>query len=80
MLDVPTGKAEAVAALAGPEFEPDSVRLVSFPLELTRDEAADLAVMGPAGHHSSRETILSLLADDQVHTEGSVELTVLRRR
>ncbi|HKU12236.1 MAG TPA: methyltransferase domain-containing protein [Sinomonas sp.] len=80
MLDVPTGKAEAVATSAGPEFEAASVRLVRFPLVLTREAAADLAVMGPAGHHSSRETILSLLGEDQVQTEGVVEITVLRRR
>jgi 23S rRNA (guanine745-N1)-methyltransferase len=80
MLDVPTGKAEALATSAGRAFEADSVRQVRFPLVLTREEAADLAVMGPAGHHSSREAILSLLGDDQVRTEGAVELTVLRRR
>jgi 23S rRNA (guanine745-N1)-methyltransferase len=80
MLDVPAGKAEAVADSAGLHFEVHLTRELRFGFELTREEAADLAVMGPAGHHSTRDQILSLLPDEPVQTEGAVDLTVLRRR
>jgi 23S rRNA (guanine745-N1)-methyltransferase len=80
MLDVPSGKAQGLIRAAGPQFEEISVRELRFPLKLTREEAADLAVMGPAGHHSSRDAILARLDDAAMNADGAVELTVLRRR
>lgn len=80
MLDVPSGKAEGVIRAAGPQFEQISVQELRFPLKLTREEAADLAVMGPAGHHSSRDAILARLDDEALTADGAIELTVLRRR
>ena len=80
MLGVPAGKAEALEREAGPLFEAAARRPVEMPLSLTPEEAADLALMGPAGHHADRDEVLALLGPGPVEATGSVELSVLRRR
>lgn len=80
MLDVPSGKAAALVDAAGPDFERVELRDVRFELDLDREAATDAALMGPAGHHSSRDEVRALLPAGLLHTEGAVEVTVLRRR
>ncbi|MEA5454447.1 methyltransferase domain-containing protein [Sinomonas sp. JGH33] len=79
MLDVPAGKADAVARAAEQHFDLDSRRAIDFPLVLDREAAADLALMGPAGHHMDRADILERLPEGPIGTAGAVELSVLRR-
>ena len=80
MLDVPEGKAEALEREASEDWEPVSRTRLSFALPLTREAAVDLALMGPAGHHHSRDELLAVLGDEPVAATAAMELSVLRRR
>ncbi|WP_171041256.1 putative RNA methyltransferase [Sinomonas susongensis] len=80
MLDVPSGKTDDVERAAGPDFERIDVRGLRFGLELDPETAADLALMGPAGHHATRSELLPRLRNRSLHAEGAVDVTVLRRR
>lgn len=80
MLDVPSGKADDVERAAAPHFDRVEVRDVRFGLELGPEAAADVALMGPAGHHVTRADLLARLPDGPLQAEGAVEVTVLRRR
>ncbi|WP_422933095.1 methyltransferase domain-containing protein [Sinomonas sp. P47F7] len=80
LLDVPAGKAEDVAHAAAGAFAVESVRAVRFPLELDAEAAADVALMGPAGHHASRDAVLAGLPGVIPRATAAVELSVLRRR
>ncbi|WP_334173362.1 methyltransferase domain-containing protein [Sinomonas sp.] len=80
MLDVPPGKADDVERSAGAHFDRVEVRSVRFGLELDPEAAADLALMGPAGHHVTRADLLSRLPHGPLQAEGAVDVTVLRRR
>lgn len=80
LLEVPAGKAHEVARAAAQDFEAVAARPVSFPLELDEESAADVALMGPAGHHSSREAVLAGLTHGTIRATAAVELSVLRRR
>jgi 23S rRNA (guanine745-N1)-methyltransferase len=51
LLSIAAGKEDAVAARLGAGFEPAGTREVRTPMRLSADQAADLALMGPAGHH-----------------------------
>ncbi|WP_285243008.1 putative RNA methyltransferase [Pseudarthrobacter sp. fls2-241-R2A-127] len=51
MLGIEEGKDERLAEAMAGHFDLESARDVDIPLELTRAAAADLAFMGPAGHH-----------------------------
>lgn len=51
LLSIAAGKEDAVAARLGTGFEPASTREVRTTMRLSADQAADLALMGPAGHH-----------------------------
>ena len=80
LLGVPAGKADALEREAGESYEPVARRRITMPLALAPEEAADLAVMGPAGHHTDREEVLAQLGPGPVEATGAVELSVLRRR
>ncbi|WP_077488443.1 methyltransferase domain-containing protein [Sinomonas mesophila] len=80
MLDVPAGKADALEREAEGAYEPVARRRVTMPLSLAPEEAADLALMGPAGHHADRDQVLARLGARRVEATGAVELSVLRRR
>jgi len=51
MLGIEEGKDERLAEAMAGHFDLDSILDVDIALELTRSAAADLAFMGPAGHH-----------------------------
>ena len=80
MLDVPAGKADALERGAEDLYEPVARHSITMPLSLAPEDAADLALMGPAGHHAAREEVLARLGDGPVEATGAVELSVLRRR
>ncbi|MDQ0664252.1 23S rRNA (guanine745-N1)-methyltransferase [Arthrobacter ulcerisalmonis] len=82
MLGIEEGKDERLAEAMARHFEPDTTLDVDIPLELTRDAAADLAFMGPAGHHMDRDQIAARLADSRepMTAEARFRLFVFRPR
>lgn len=80
MLSIEEGKENRLAGAMQPHFTIESARDVDFPLALTRREAADLALMGPAGHHSDRTAIAARLEGqpEPVAAEARFRLTVFR--
>jgi 23S rRNA (guanine745-N1)-methyltransferase len=80
LLGVPEGKAEALEASAAEYYEPVTRREVRFSLRLDAAAAADLAQMGPAGHHTDRGELERLAGSGGLDVTAVVELSVLRRR
>ncbi|NUP75557.1 MAG: methyltransferase domain-containing protein [Sinomonas sp.] len=80
LLEVPAGKADEVARAASPDFDLVSTRTVTFSLSLDPESAADVALMGPAGHHSARAAVLAALPEGPFAATAEIELSVLRRR
>jgi 23S rRNA (guanine745-N1)-methyltransferase len=80
MLGIEEGKESRLSASMEPHFTLETVRDVDFPLALTRREAADLAFMGPAGHHTDRAAIAARLEGqpEPVTSEARFRLTVFR--
>lgn len=80
MLAIEEGKNVRLAAAMGHHFDLEAASDVDIPLALTRSEAADLAFMGPAGHHLARRDIVERLEDRQepVRTEAKFRLLVFR--
>ncbi|NUT72323.1 putative RNA methyltransferase [Pseudarthrobacter sp. C4D7] len=82
MLGIEEGKDERLAeALAG-HFEPDGALDVDIPLELGLGAAADLAFMGPAGHHLDRDQIAARLENspEPVTANAKFRLSLYRPR
>jgi 23S rRNA (guanine745-N1)-methyltransferase len=77
---VPEGKAEALELAAAGDYEPVSRTQLSFELVLSPASAADLAQMGPAGHHTERAELERLAGAEDLAATAAVELSVLRRR
>ena len=61
MLGIGDDKEDRLAGSMSGHFVVQSADDVDIPLVLTRDEAADLAFMGPAGHHLDRAAIIRQL-------------------
>ena len=80
MLGIEEGKDERLAAAMAGHFEAQETIDVDIALELTRATAADLAFMGPAGHHVDRERIAGRLADtpEPVAAQARFRLFVFR--
>ncbi|HEU4667183.1 MAG TPA: methyltransferase domain-containing protein [Arthrobacter sp.] len=80
MLSIEDGKASRLAEAMEAHFTVEAARDIDFPLALTRAEAADLAFMGPAGHHSNRTAIAARLEGqpEPVVSEARFRLTVFR--
>ena len=80
MLGIEEGKDVRLAAAMARHFEPHGSSDIDIQLELTRQEAADLAFMGPAGHHQSREDIAQRLGNspEPVHAEARFRVLVYR--
>jgi 23S rRNA (guanine745-N1)-methyltransferase len=82
MLGIEEGKDERLnEALAG-NFEPEGFHDVDIPLELTRAAAADLAFMGPAGHHLDPAQLAARLENspEPLTADAKFRLFVFRRR
>ncbi|UUL75270.1 methyltransferase domain-containing protein [Pseudarthrobacter sp. Fe7] len=82
MLGIEEGKDERLAAAMAQHFEAEDTVDVDIPLELSRAAAADLAYMGPAGHHLDRNQIAVRLADspEPVNADAKFRLSVFRPR
>jgi len=80
MLGIEEGKDERLAAAMAGHFEAESTLDVDIALELTRAAAADLAFMGPAGHHLDRDRIMVRLEDSRepVAAQARFRLYVFR--
>ncbi|MGO4237991.1 putative RNA methyltransferase [Pseudarthrobacter sp. YAF2] len=82
MLGIEEGKDDRLAEAMAGYFDLDSVRDVDISLELTRAAAADLAFMGPAGHHLDIEQIAARLEGlpEPVTAGAKFRLLVFRPR
>ncbi|GHD12671.1 putative RNA methyltransferase [Zhihengliuella salsuginis] len=82
LLEIAGGKEAAVAETLGDAFAPVSSGTVRTTLELSRDDALRLAVMGPAGHHLDADGLRARLADGPavLETTAAFRVQVLRRR
>ncbi|MFP5311173.1 MAG: methyltransferase domain-containing protein, partial [Actinomycetes bacterium] len=82
MLGIEEGKEERLMDAMAGYFEPESSLDVDIPLRLTRQAAADLAFMGPAGHHLDRGDIAARLSGspEPVTAEARFKLLVFRPR
>ncbi|TLM73463.1 putative RNA methyltransferase [Pseudarthrobacter sp. NamB4] len=78
MLGIEEGKDTRLTSAMAPHFEVESTRDIDFPLSLSRREAADLALMGPAGHHLDRPAVAARLEDhpQTIEAEARFRLTV----
>ncbi|MCQ6270922.1 methyltransferase domain-containing protein [Pseudarthrobacter sp. R1] len=82
MLGIEEGKDARLAEAMGSHFDAETSTDVGIPLALTRPEAADLAYMGPAGHHLDRLDLTErlLAMPEPVRAEARFRLTVFRPR
>jgi 23S rRNA (guanine745-N1)-methyltransferase len=80
MLGIEEGKDERLAEAMGGHFKTERTLDVDISLELNRADAADLAFMGPAGHHLDRDHIAARLADapEPVRAQAKFRLFVFR--
>ena len=82
MLGIEEGKDTRLAESMAQHFEAGSSSDVNIPLRLSRREAADLAFMGPAGHHLDRAAITARLdaSPEPVTAEAKFRIMVFRPR
>lgn len=80
MLAIEEGKDARLAEGMSGHFDGTGGADVDIPLALTHPEAADLAFMGPAGHHLARDVILERLAvrAEPVRAEAKFRVQVFR--
>lgn len=80
MLGMEEDKDSRLTGAMAPHFTVEEARDVDFPLTLTHREAADLAYMGPAGHHLERSDIAARLEGQPgtIQSEARFRLTVFR--
>jgi 23S rRNA (guanine745-N1)-methyltransferase len=80
MLSIEESKDARLATAMARYFDIDATSDIDVPLALTRHEAADLAFMGPAGHHADRDAIGERFDDltEPVRTEAKFRLLVFR--
>ncbi|WP_120520173.1 putative RNA methyltransferase [Arthrobacter celericrescens] len=77
MLRIEEGKDERLAESMGGQFVLAGQESLDIRLQLDEAEAADLAFMGPAGHHLDRQELLDSLRDTgPVETTAKFSLTV----
>lgn len=82
MLGIEVGKEARLAEAMRSYFDAETGADVDIPLALTRREAADLAYMGPAGHHLGRAELSERLqaVPELIQAEAHFRLTVFRPR
>lgn len=80
LLGVDEHKQERLSAVFDDGFRALGVTDVAASMLLTRQEAADLAHMGPAGHHHSRDEILAGLPDATRSVDLHVTVHAYRRQ
>ncbi|MCT9627505.1 methyltransferase domain-containing protein [Pseudarthrobacter equi] len=77
MLGIEEGKDSRLASAMAEHFDAESATDVDIPLSLTRREAADLAFMGPAGHHQGRDAIADRLGSSPEPLAADAKFKVL---
>ncbi|MFD5277798.1 methyltransferase domain-containing protein [Pseudarthrobacter sp. NPDC058362] len=82
MLGIEESKEDRLGQAMAEHFDTHSAAPVDIPLELSRRDAADLALMGPAGHHSDRESVEARLAGvpEPLQTGARFQVTVFAVR
>jgi 23S rRNA (guanine745-N1)-methyltransferase len=82
MLGIEEGKDARLAGAMGGHFDAESTSDVDVPLALTRQAAADLAFMGPAGHHLDRTALQDRLGTlpEPIISDAKFQLMVFRPR
>ena len=82
MLGIEEGKEHRLADAMAGHFVEEDASDVDIPLSLTRQQAADVAFMGPAGHHLSRTVITGRLAGlpEPLVTDARFRVTLFRPR
>ncbi|MET1086659.1 MAG: putative RNA methyltransferase [Arthrobacter sp.] len=82
MLGIEEGKEARLAEAMSGHFDAESTSDVDIPLALTRQEAADLAFMGPAGHHLDRDALFARLQGlpEPISAAAKFQLMVFRPR
>jgi 23S rRNA (guanine745-N1)-methyltransferase len=80
MLHIEEDKESRLTGAMAPHFTVTETRDIGFPLSLTHEEAADLAFMGPAGHHFDRSDIAGRLESHPgtIQSEAMFRLTVFQ--
>lgn len=80
MLGIEAGKDDRLVEAMSAQFTVESVRDLDLPLVLEPREVADLAYMGPAGHHLDRAALAERLAGLEARTavEARFRITVFR--
>jgi 23S rRNA (guanine745-N1)-methyltransferase len=76
MLEIEPAKDERLAASLAGRFAAVTARDLDIRLALTPDDAARLALMGPAGHHLDRGALASLAAGLPPLTEASARFRI----
>lgn len=82
MLAIEESKDERLGLSMAEYFDPHSADAVDIPLRLSRQDAADLALMGPAGHHMDRHRVETRLAaePEPLLADARFQLTVFSPR
>lgn len=80
MLGIEEGKEARLAETMGSYFHLEKSTDVDVPLALTRRQAADLAFMGPAGHHVDQKNLSECLAglSEPITAKAKFRLTVFQ--
>ncbi|MFJ5956299.1 methyltransferase domain-containing protein [Paenarthrobacter sp. NPDC092416] len=77
MLEIEEGKADRLADTLRGHFSPSSSHTLDIALELDPTELADLAFMGPAGHHLDRRVLAHAAgSDDKVAATAMFQISV----
>jgi 23S rRNA (guanine745-N1)-methyltransferase len=82
LIGIEDSKSERLARRLEPWFEPGERRRVESALTLTREQAADLAAMGPSARHLDGGEAVARAGSlaEPIEAHASVELTLYRRR
>ncbi|MFF1830836.1 methyltransferase domain-containing protein [Paenarthrobacter sp. NPDC058040] len=81
MLSIQEGKAERLAETLSEHFLPDRSISLDIPLTLDPGQLADLAYMGPAGHHLDSQQLARVAGGgESVHTTAKFLVSLFRSR
>lgn len=78
MLRIEESKEDRLGEAMAEHFETQSAERVDIPLQLSRQDAASLALMGPAGHHLDWEQVAERLAavPEPIHADAQFRVSV----
>lgn len=76
MLTVPAGKVEELATQFSPGFRVRSSRRVRHDVSVRPEQTVDLALMGPAGFHTSAAEVTASVASVPTDADGKIEVSI----